>query len=67
MGPAIDEGGLMAPEEGYDPPSTVVNSHPSLPFDYSGIKTGRNAASETLPFELIIAQGNDWSRTNDNR
>lgn len=27
----------MAPEEGYDPPSTVVNSHPSLPFDYSGM------------------------------
>jgi hypothetical protein len=28
----------LAPKAGFDPASTQVNSLPSLPFDYSGIK-----------------------------
>src|SRR5882724_6750237 len=39
----------MAPEEGYDPPSTRVNSSPSLPFDYSGMKMVDRRVIETRP------------------
>ena len=41
----LDDGSILAPEAGFDPASTVVNSHPSLPFDYSGILVDRRGTA----------------------